>query len=65
MHVKHFEDLEIWKEARDQKYISTRELEELLNSLKRLSSMIGSLINYLKGSGMKGAKYNRSALRRL
>jgi four helix bundle protein len=131
MHVKHFEDLEIWKEARrltkeiyritsgqkflkdfslrgqiqsaavsvmsniaegfervgnqefcqflyvakgscgevrsqlyvavDQKYISTKELEELLNSLKRLSSMIGSLINYLKGSGMKGAKYNRSS----
>ena len=130
MHVKHFEDLEIWKEARyltkeiyrltsgpkfskdfslrgqiqsaavsvmsniaegferagnqefcqflyvakgscgevrsqlyvavDQKYISARELEELLNSLKRLSSMIGSLINYLKRSGMKGAKYNRS-----
>jgi four helix bundle protein len=131
MHVKHFEDLEIWKEARrltkeiyritsgqkflkefslrgqiqsaavsvmsniaegfervgnqefcqflyvakgscgevrsqlyvavDQKYISTRELEELLNSLKRLSSMIGSLINHLKGSGMKRAKYNRSS----
>ncbi len=130
MHVKHFEDLEIWKEARclakeiyrltsepkfskdfglrgqiqsaavsvmsniaegferggnqefcqflyvakgscgevrsqlyiavDQGYISANESEELLNALKRLSSMIGSLINYLKRSGMKGAKYNSS-----
>ena len=120
MHVKHFEDLEIWKEARcltkeiyrltsgpkfskdfglrgqiqsavvsvmsnqefsqflyvakgscgevraqlyvavDQGYISAKELEELLTSFKRLSSMIGSLINYLKRSGMKGAKYNSS-----
>ena|SRR5262245_35991214 len=46
--------------AIDQGYISAKELEELLNSLKRLSSMIGSLINYLKRSGMKGAKYNSS-----
>ena len=46
--------------AVDQGYISAKELEELLNSLKRLSSMIGSLINYLKRSGMKGAKYNNS-----
>jgi len=130
MHVKHFEDLEIWKEARcltkeiyrltsgpkfskdfslrgqiqsagisimsniaegfersgnqefsqflyvakgscgevrsqlyvavDQGYISANESEKLLNSFKRLSSMIGRLINYLKGSGMKGAKYNSS-----
>ena len=127
MHVKHFEDLEIWKEARrltneiycltsapkfakdfglrgqiqsaatsvmsniaegfesresrvhsislrrerflrrspvqlyvavDQRYISATESAELLISFKRLSSMIGSLINYLKRSGMKGAKYN-------
>jgi four helix bundle protein len=130
MHVKHFEDLEIWKEARrltkeiyritsgqkfskdfslrgqirsaavsvmsniaegferagnqefsqflyvakgscgevrsqlyvavDQGYIFAKELEELLSSFKRLSSMIGSLIAYLKHSGMKGAKYNSS-----
>jgi four helix bundle protein len=44
----------------DQGYISANESEELLNSLKRLSSMIGSLINYLKRSGMKGAKYKSS-----
>ena len=46
--------------AVDQGYISAKESEELLNSFKRLSSMIGSLINYLKRSGMKGAKYNSS-----
>jgi four helix bundle protein len=44
--------------AVDQGYISANESEKLLNSFKRLSSMIGRLINYLKGSGMKGAKYN-------
>ena len=130
MHVKHFEDLEIWKEARrltkeiyrltsapkfskdfslrrqiqsavisimsniaegferagnqefsqflyvakgscgevrsqlyaavDQGFLSANESEGLLNSFQRLSSMIGSLINYLKRSGMKGAKYNSS-----
>jgi four helix bundle protein len=46
--------------AIDQGYISINESERLLNSFKRLSSMIGGLINYLKSSGMKGAKYNNS-----
>jgi len=46
--------------AIDQGYISINESEGLLNSFKRLSSMIGGLINYLKSSGMKGAKYNNS-----
>ena len=46
--------------AVDQGYISTNESEKLLNMFKRLSKMIGSLINYLKRSGMKGAKYNSS-----
>jgi four helix bundle protein len=46
--------------AVDQGYISANESEELLSAFKRLSSMIGSLINYLKRSGMKGAKYNSS-----
>ena len=46
--------------AVDQGYVSAKESEELINSFKRLSSMIGSLINYLKRSGMKGAKYNNS-----
>ena len=46
--------------AVDLGYISTKESVELMNSFKRLSSMIGSLINYLRRSGMKGAKYNNS-----
>jgi len=46
--------------AVDQGYISVNELEALLILLKRLSSMIASLINYLKRSGMKGSKYNDS-----
>ena len=46
--------------AVDQGYLSVNESEGLLNSFQRLSSMIGSLINYLKRSGMKGAKYNSS-----
>jgi len=44
--------------AIDQGYISATESERLLNSFRRLSSMIGGLIKYLKRSGMKGAKYN-------
>jgi four helix bundle protein len=46
--------------AVDQGYISANESEKLLSLFKRLSGMIGSLINYLKRSGMKGAKYNNS-----
>ena len=46
--------------AVDLGYVSTKESVELMNSFKRLSSMIGSLINYLRRSGMKGAKYNNS-----
>jgi len=46
--------------AVDQGYISANESEKLLSLFKRLSGMIGSLINYLKRSGMKGAKYNGS-----
>jgi len=43
--------------AVDQGYLSVGESEQLLNALKRLSSMIGGLIQYLKSSGMKGSKY--------
>jgi four helix bundle protein len=46
--------------AVDQAYLSANEAQELLNSFKRLSGMTANLINYLKGSGMKGAKYSRS-----
>ena len=47
--------------AVDQEYISRNESEGLFNSFKRLSSMISSLINHLKRSGMKGAKYDSSS----
>ena len=46
--------------AVDQGYITEKEAEQLLVAFKRLSRMIGSLINYLKRSGMKGAKYTAS-----
>lgn len=46
--------------AIDLEYLSANESERLLISFQRLSSMIGSLINYLKRSGMKGSKYNSS-----
>lgn len=44
--------------AVDRGYITKTDLEQLIISFKRLSSMISSLISYLKCSGMKGAKYN-------
>lgn len=46
--------------AIDQGYLSASESGQLLNATKRLSSMIGGLIQYLKNSGMKGAKYTES-----
>jgi four helix bundle protein len=46
--------------AVDQGYLSVNDSEKLMNLLKRLSRMISSLINYLKRSEMKGAKYNSS-----
>jgi four helix bundle protein len=44
--------------AVDQKYVSTNDSQELLNSFRRLSGMI---INYLKRSGLKGAKFNKQS----
>ncbi|HXG53375.1 MAG TPA: four helix bundle protein [candidate division Zixibacteria bacterium] len=43
--------------ALDQGYISESDAEKLLSSFKRLSGMIGNLIQYLKRSGMRGSKY--------
>jgi hypothetical protein len=34
--------------------------EESIVAFRRLSGMIGNLINYLRRSGMKGAKFNSS-----
>lgn len=46
--------------AIDQGYLPANEAEQTVNAVKRLSSMIASLIQYLKNSGMKGAKYTDS-----
>jgi four helix bundle protein len=46
--------------ALDQKYIEQETTECLMSSLKRLSVMISHLIDHLKKSGMKGAKYGNS-----
>lgn len=44
--------------AVDQSYVSQKDCEELTRSFRRLSVMISNLIDYLKRSGMKGAKYD-------
>jgi four helix bundle protein len=44
--------------ALDQGYIAKPDSEESIIAFRRLSGMIGNLINYLRRSGMKGAKFN-------
>lgn len=46
--------------AVDQAYVTQKDCEELTNSFRRLSIMISNLIDYLKRSGMKGAKHDSS-----
>jgi four helix bundle protein len=46
--------------AVDQSYFAQRDCEELTKSFRRLSIMISNLIDYLKRSGMRGAKYDTS-----
>ena len=46
--------------AVDQSYIAPRDCEELTKSFRRLSIMISNLIDYLRRSGMKGAKFDSS-----
>ena len=43
--------------AMDQCYITKTECEQLIDTFKKLSIMINNFIEYLKGSGYKGAKY--------
>ena len=43
--------------ALDQDYLGKIESEESIIAFRRLSGMIGNLINYLRRSGMKGAKF--------
>lgn len=45
--------------ALDQSYVASREVDELTNSFKRLSSMISNFITYLRKSGMKGEKFRK------
>ncbi len=45
--------------AMDQKYISQNEFDQLNDSVKEIGRMISGLINYLKGSNIKGVKYKR------
>ena len=47
--------------AVDQLYATHQNCENLSKSFRRLSVMISNLIDYLKRSGMKGAKYNDSS----
>jgi four helix bundle protein len=46
--------------ALDQSYLEQEKADELVNSLKRLSTMISNFINYIKRSGMRGEKFNDS-----
>jgi len=43
--------------ALDQGYAEPKQTNDLMESFKRLSSMISNLITYLRNSGMKGEKF--------
>jgi four helix bundle protein len=43
--------------ALDQSYVAPKDCNDASKSFRRLSIMISNLIDYLKGSGMKGSKY--------
>ncbi len=45
--------------ALDQGYISRDHFDQMLNSFKKLSGMIASLIDYIKGSRMRGEKFKK------
>src|SRR3970282_2324600 len=47
--------------ALDQSYVTEKDCDDASKSFRRLSIMISNLIDYLKRSGMKGAKYNGSS----
>lgn len=49
--------------AKDQDYVGEETFDELFKSSKRLSVMISNLIEYLKGSGVQGAKFKKSQYR--
>jgi four helix bundle protein len=43
--------------ALDQSYVTPKDCDDASKSFRRLSIVISNLIDYLKGSGMKGSKY--------
>jgi len=45
--------------ALDQEYVGRKLFDQMFNSLKRLSGMISNLIDYLKGSRMRGEKFKK------
>jgi four helix bundle protein len=45
--------------ALDQEYVGRELFDQMFNSLKRLSGMISNLIDYLKGSRMRGEKFKK------
>jgi len=47
--------------ALDEGYLTPKQFEELIESFKRLSVMTSNLIDYLRRSSFKGAKYNEAA----
>jgi four helix bundle protein len=49
--------------ARDQNYLSEPEFKDLFEAFKRLSVMLGNLIDYLKGSSMRGSKFRKAPYR--
>jgi four helix bundle protein len=49
--------------AKDQGYVGDETFEELFKSAKRLSVMISNLVEYLKGSQIKGAKFKKPPYR--
>jgi four helix bundle protein len=51
--------------ACDQKYIEHKQFVAILTALRKLSGMLGSLIEYLRESGMRGEKYRKLAYKSL
>ena len=51
--------------ASDQGYIARDHFDQMLNSFKRLSGMLSSLIDYLNGSRMRGEKYKKPTYKSL
>ena len=47
--------------ALDQSYVAPKDCDDANQSFRRLSIMISNLIDYLKRSGMKGAKYTQES----